>query len=435
VRIRLGLHTGEPVVGDDGYTGLDVVRASRIAATATGGQVLLSEATSAIVAKHLPEGVTLKSAGQRQLKDIDEPEDVFELVIPGVSVSAPSAALVKLAGPTPASPIPPDVLEDMPPWLQGLTQRFLSPTNRLIEDRVLAKIDEARAEAESKRSQRKGKGKSKGPPLDDYDPFAEPPPDSGPPSDSGPPPDSRPPRSLSDEIKRLQKLRDSGALSEEQYQRAVERAIGDTGSWRPRYPRAEMTDQAPPDRPADGDELHAPDHVDPTWRPETLAVHAGMAPDELTGAVAPPIYQTATYAQEAVGRPRGGWEYARTGNPTRSRFEAAVAALEGASYGLAFASGSATAQAIATLALPGERILCADDVYGGTFRLFERVLRDTGVDASYHGLLSGPGGDARRRARRAHTPRLARDAFQSAPEGHRHRGPRASAGGPQGCPR
>jgi cystathionine gamma-synthase len=145
-----------------------------------------------------------------------------------------------------------------------------------------------------------------------------------------------------------------------------------------------MTDQPPPDRPAEGDHAHAPDHIDPTWQPDTLAVHAGMAPDELTGAVAPPIYQTATYAQEGVGRPRGGWEYARTGNPTRSRFEAAVAALEGARYGLAYASGSATTQAIAALALPGERILCADDVYGGTFRLFERVLRDMGVDASYH---------------------------------------------------
>src|SRR4051812_40697908 len=99
-----------------------------------------------------------------------------------------------------------------------------------------------------------------------------------------------------------------------------------------------MTDQPPFDRPAEGDDFHAPDHVDPTWRAETLAVHAGMAPDELTGAVAPPIYQTATFAQEAVGRPRGGWEYARTGNPTRARFEAAVAALEGASYGLAYAS-------------------------------------------------------------------------------------------------
>jgi cystathionine gamma-lyase len=151
-----------------------------------------------------------------------------------------------------------------------------------------------------------------------------------------------------------------------------------------------MTDQAPPDRPAEGEDFRALDHVDPTWRPETLAVHAGMAPDELTGAVAPPIYQTATFAQEAVGRPRAGWEYARTGNPTRARFEAALAALEGASYGLAFASGSATAQAIATLALPGERILCADDVYGGTFRLFERVLRDMGVDARYHDFSKDP---------------------------------------------
>jgi cystathionine beta-lyase/cystathionine gamma-synthase len=151
-----------------------------------------------------------------------------------------------------------------------------------------------------------------------------------------------------------------------------------------------MTDQPLPDRPADGAEPHAPAHLDPGWQPETLAVHAGMAPDELTGAVAPPIYQTATFAQEAVGRPRGGWEYARTGNPTRSRFEAAVSALEGARFGLAFASGSATAQAIATLALPGERILCADDVYGGTFRLFERVLRDTGVDATYHDFSADP---------------------------------------------
>jgi cystathionine beta-lyase/cystathionine gamma-synthase len=154
-----------------------------------------------------------------------------------------------------------------------------------------------------------------------------------------------------------------------------------------------MTDQPPLDRPAAGDpNLHGPNHAEPGWRPETLAVHAGMAPDELTGAVAPPIYQTATYAQDGVGRPRGGWEYARTGNPTRSRLEAAIAALEGARHGLAFASGSATSQAIATLALPGELIVCADDVYGGTFRLFERVLRDTGVEASYHDFAADPVG-------------------------------------------
>jgi cystathionine beta-lyase/cystathionine gamma-synthase len=147
-----------------------------------------------------------------------------------------------------------------------------------------------------------------------------------------------------------------------------------------------MTDQPAPDRSLEGDQPHATDYTDPTWRPATLAVHAGMAPDELTGAVSPPIYQTATFAQEAVGRPRGGWEYARTGNPTRARLETAIAALEGATHGLAFASGSATTQAIAQLALPSEKIVCVNDVYGGTFRYFERVLRDMGVATTYTAL-------------------------------------------------
>ena len=72
---------------------------------------------------------------------------------------------------------------------------------------------------------------------------------------------------------------------------------------------------------------------------ETKVVHAGAEPDELTGAVSPPIYQTSTFAQDGIGRPRGGWEYARTGNPTRARLERAVAELEGGSHGIAFASG------------------------------------------------------------------------------------------------
>jgi cystathionine gamma-synthase len=151
-----------------------------------------------------------------------------------------------------------------------------------------------------------------------------------------------------------------------------------------------MTDQPPPDRPVTGKQSSKPAEPDPNWRPGTLAVHAGMAPDELTGAVAPPIYQTATYAQDGVGSPRGGWEYARTGNPTRSRLEQAIATLEDAEFGLAFASGSATTQVIATLALPGERILCVDDVYGGTYRYFERVLRPMGVEASYHDCARDP---------------------------------------------
>ena len=130
--------------------------------------------------------------------------------------------------------------------------------------------------------------------------------------------------------------------------------------------------------------------VDPRWRPATLSVHAGQEPDPATGAVAPPIYQTSTFAQDGVGRPRDGWEYARTGNPIRSRLEEAVAALEGARYGLAFASGSAVSAAIARLIRPGEQVVVSDDVYGGTFRLFERVLAETGVEARYVDL-SGSG--------------------------------------------
>jgi cystathionine beta-lyase/cystathionine gamma-synthase len=138
--------------------------------------------------------------------------------------------------------------------------------------------------------------------------------------------------------------------------------------------------------PSDHDHAHAPD---PSWKPATLAVHAGLEPDELTGAVSPAIYQTSTFAQDGVERPRGGWEYARTGNPTRARLERAVAALEGGAHGLAFASGAAATHTIATLVGGGEEIVVSDDVYGGTFRLFERVLRDLGVCATYADL-SGP---------------------------------------------
>ncbi len=130
---------------------------------------------------------------------------------------------------------------------------------------------------------------------------------------------------------------------------------------------------------------------DPGWHFDTLAVHGGFEPDAETGSVAPPIYQTSTYAQEGVERPRHGWEYARTGNPTRARLEAAVAALEGARHGLAFASGSATTATIAALALSGDEVVVSDDVYGGTYRLFERVLRDMGVSARYVDLSDDPG--------------------------------------------
>jgi cystathionine beta-lyase/cystathionine gamma-synthase len=123
----------------------------------------------------------------------------------------------------------------------------------------------------------------------------------------------------------------------------------------------------------------------------TRAVHAGAEPDEATGAVSPPIYQTSTYAQDGVGRPRGGYEYARSQNPTRERLERAVADLEGGRHGIAFASGSAATAAIAQLASAGEEILVGDDVYGGTYRYFERVHRPAGAgEARYVDLASGP---------------------------------------------
>jgi cystathionine beta-lyase/cystathionine gamma-synthase len=123
---------------------------------------------------------------------------------------------------------------------------------------------------------------------------------------------------------------------------------------------------------------------------DTLAVHAGAEPDQLTGAVSPPIYQTSTYAQDGVGRPRGGYEYARSQNPTRERLERAVAALEGGRHGIAFASGSAATAAIAQLAAAGDEIVVGDDVYGGTYRYFERVHRPHGVEARYADLHLGP---------------------------------------------
>ncbi len=122
---------------------------------------------------------------------------------------------------------------------------------------------------------------------------------------------------------------------------------------------------------------------------DTLAVHAGAEPDELTGAVSPPIYQTSTFAQDGVGKPRAGYEYARSQNPTRERLERAVAALEGGRHGIAFASGSAVTAAIAELAAPGEEILVGDDVYGGTYRYLERVRRGAGVDTRYLDLATG----------------------------------------------
>ncbi len=116
---------------------------------------------------------------------------------------------------------------------------------------------------------------------------------------------------------------------------------------------------------------------------ETLAIHAGQAPDERTGAVVPPIYQTSTFAQDAVGSPRSGYEYARSGNPTRDALQECLAALEGGRRGLAFASGLAAEDTlIRTVCKPGDHVLIPDDAYGGTYRLFAKVAQRWGLDWS-----------------------------------------------------
>jgi len=198
VRIRLGLHTGEPAVGEDGYTGLDVVRASRITAVARGGQVLLSDTTRALVAGNLPDGVSLRSLGQQRLRDIDQPEPLHELAIPDVGVSpehvpVPVAADSGRAG---------DTLAGMPDWIRGAVARVTPSADRmsrLIEERVLAELDESLREERHAEASKLG-----GPPR------RQP---------------GRPGRSVSDEVARLRTLRDDGTLTAEQYARAVDRVI------------------------------------------------------------------------------------------------------------------------------------------------------------------------------------------------------------------
>lgn len=120
-----------------------------------------------------------------------------------------------------------------------------------------------------------------------------------------------------------------------------------------------------------------------SWGLGTKAIHAGQSPDPTTGSVMPPIYATSTYAQSSPGVHQG-FEYSRTHNPTRFAYERCVAGLEGGSRGFAFASGLAASSTILELLDSGSHVICMDDVYGGTFRLFERVRRRTaGLDFSF----------------------------------------------------
>src|ERR671930_2124939 len=107
---------------------------------------------------------------------------------------------------------------------------------------------------------------------------------------------------------------------------------------------------------------------------ETLAIHAGQDPEPVTGAVVPPIFATTTYQQAAVGAPRGGYEYSRTANPTRSALEECLAALESGARALAFSSGMAAEDAVLrSLCGPGDHVVIPDDAYGGTYRLLSRI--------------------------------------------------------------
>src|SRR5688500_18179398 len=112
----------------------------------------------------------------------------------------------------------------------------------------------------------------------------------------------------------------------------------------------------------------------------TLAIHAGQHPEETTGAIMPPIFQTSTYVQPKLGEPKQGYEYARVQNPTREAMERNIAALEGGAHGMAFASGMAAISAILQRLSSGDHVIYEENVYGGTHRFFDMVMRRLGVD-------------------------------------------------------
>jgi hypothetical protein len=139
--VRMGLHTGEPAVGSEGYLGLDVVRAARLCTAGKGGHVLLSDTTRALVGASLPEGVSIFPLGERQLKDLDEPERVFELEIEGASppdAREPAAPGVPAPPPPPAPGMPEDFGE-------RLAQRIEESVRRKVEqslDRAVSQVDQ-----------------------------------------------------------------------------------------------------------------------------------------------------------------------------------------------------------------------------------------------------------------------------------------------------
>ena len=111
----------------------------------------------------------------------------------------------------------------------------------------------------------------------------------------------------------------------------------------------------------------------------SLLIHGGIDGDETTGAVNVPIYQTSTYRQDGLGELRGGWEYSRTGNPTRAALEKLITDLEGGIYGLAFASGLAAIDTVLSLFKSGDKLIVSDNIYGGTFRILDNVFKNFGI--------------------------------------------------------
>jgi cystathionine gamma-synthase len=116
---------------------------------------------------------------------------------------------------------------------------------------------------------------------------------------------------------------------------------------------------------------------------ETLAIHAGQEPDPKNGAVMTPVYLTSTYLQDGIGRPRQGYEYSRTLNPTRKALQDCLGTLENGSWGLAFASGMAATDTVLRLLSSGDHVVAGNDVYGGTFRLFDKILRRFGLNFTF----------------------------------------------------
>ena len=163
---------------------------------------------------------------------------------------------------------------------------------------------------------------------------------------------------------------------------------------------------------------------------ETRAIHDGQEPDPTTGAVITPIYQTSTYVQEAVGQHKG-YDYSRVANPTRSALETALASLEGAQHGIAFASGLAATTTLMHLVDPGERVVLIGDVYGGVYRMTSQVYEPKGYRFTYV-----PAERVRQRSRllprRRRPAGLGRDAVESAAQRRRHRARRRDDT-PRGC--